>query len=293
YLRDISEMSYGALNAQGGFPENLFEIGKKIDGFEEFYKDSIINNVYNEIIYLHSKCAIIHLQRVYMSKSEIRTSDNYSVLNDTPNCTKRCKVEGSCGNYAMFLFFFKCVFIILLFTKIYVLKEQRTQRDANERYNKKNALPLARSDKVLAEGSSRETRIAVKAVCLIQNRQMKMTFTYSYVCCYNEEALNFYRIARLSWLVALSSPLGGGVAVSPPLPPLSLPPAPTELRHLSVDNFDDEVFPDSGDDGECRGRRGSRPRGCGEDPRRGHTGKSRRDHIKASRLRIHAHDVAT
>ncbi|KYQ49987.1 hypothetical protein ALC60_10924 [Trachymyrmex zeteki] len=55
----------------------------------------------------------------------------------------------SSSNYAMFPFFFKCVFIILLFTKIcistgmaLVSKEQRTQSDTNERYNKKNAFLL-------------------------------------------------------------------------------------------------------------------------------------------------------
>ncbi|EGI69974.1 hypothetical protein G5I_01299 [Acromyrmex echinatior] len=348
----------------------------------------------------------------------------------------------SSSNYAMFLFFFKYVFIILLLAKILtgmalVSKEQKTQSDANERYNKKNALLLvveakenhtrlaqppsspvinplqqsrrdkrkqqtdsmvsfktaalrakvnyagtgykqargideesrygelsmenrARSDKVLAEGSSRETRIAVKALKFAVSNQLS---NISYVCCvfgqepsiserdtvyhchytievlrvlgkwhsqqnvildaalscticymynfilstfahlrhagrdvylrsqfasprtsdnlmskYNEEALNFYRMARLSWLkerkeskekklahilpwsaipgyaypllVALSSPLDGGVVVSPPPPLLSLPPAPTELRRLSADNFDDGVFPDSGDDGE-------------------------------------------
>ncbi|EGI69973.1 hypothetical protein G5I_01298 [Acromyrmex echinatior] len=93
YLRDILEISYGALNTQGGFPENLFEIGKKIDDLEKFYEDSIINILFVNRIHekqsyvcKHSKCAIIHLQRVYVSKSEIGTSDNYSMLNDTPNC---------------------------------------------------------------------------------------------------------------------------------------------------------------------------------------------------------------
>ncbi|KYQ49986.1 hypothetical protein ALC60_10923 [Trachymyrmex zeteki] len=37
--------------------------------------------------YVHSTDPIIHLQRVYMSKSEIGTSNNYSLLNDAPNCS--------------------------------------------------------------------------------------------------------------------------------------------------------------------------------------------------------------
>ncbi|KYM85463.1 hypothetical protein ALC53_04706 [Atta colombica] len=78
YLRDILEISYSALNTQGGFPENLFEIGKKIDGFEEFYEDSIINS--NSI----TIDAVAHPSRC-----------RYAYI--YPKCTKRCKVEGTCG----------------------------------------------------------------------------------------------------------------------------------------------------------------------------------------------------
>ncbi|KYM95251.1 hypothetical protein ALC62_14162 [Cyphomyrmex costatus] len=84
--------------------------------------------------------------------------------------TKRCKVE---ENYKMFPFFFKCVFI----TTIHKSVLKRTTRVQHNFPS--SPVVNARSDKVLAEGSSRECPILNNALRFFKN----YVIGHSYVCC--------------------------------------------------------------------------------------------------------------